>query len=118
MKSSVNCKAWKAKDSVWHILQTGKVNTYLENLKGFKAHVTKAFFINWIKDRVSLHGVTMHLTEEFIVEVMGLPKEGIKFSKKMNISNVAFKKFPKMDEEEKNMEKNGNFYELGQLKLV
>ena len=59
----------------------------------------------------------MHLIEDFIAEVMGLPKEGIKFNKETSISNVVFKKFPKMDEEEKNLEKNG-IYELGQIKGI
>ena len=60
----------------------------------------------------------MHLTKDFIVEVTGLPKEGLKFSKEMIISNAAFKKFPKMDVEEKNLEKNGDFYKLGQIKTI
>ena len=45
--------------------------------------------------------------EEFIAEIIGLPMEGIKFSKKTTISNVVFKKFPKMEAEEKNLEKLG-----------
>lgn len=45
------------------------------------------------------HGVTVHLTKDFITEVMGLPKDEIKFSKETIISNVAIKKFPKTTEE-------------------
>ena len=56
--------------------------------------------------------------EDFIAEVIGLHKEGIKFSKETTISNVVFNKFLEMDEEEKNLEKNGDFYELGQTKVI
>lgn len=80
------------------------MTSYLECLHGFKPHVTMAFFKNWTEDRVSLHGVIMNLMEDFIAEITGLPMEGIKFSKQTNISNVSFKKFPKTDAEEKNME--------------
>ena len=88
-------------------MQKGKVTNYLEHLHGFKPHVTIVFLKNWTEDRVSLHGVTVHLTKEFIAKVTGLPMEGIKFSKEISISNIAFKKFPKMEVEEKNLEKMG-----------
>ena len=65
-----------------------------------------------------MHGAMMHLSKDFIAKVTGLPKEGIKFSKEKSISNVPFNKFPNMDEEEKNLEKNGDFYELGQIKVI
>ena len=60
----------------------------------------------------------MHLTKDFIAKVTRLLKEGLKFSKEMSISNVAFRKFPKKDALEKNLEKNGDFYELGQIKVI
>ena len=59
-----------------------------------------------------MHAVIVNLTEYFIVEVMGLPKEGLNFSKETSISNAAFKKFPKTKDEENNLEKNEDFYEL------
>ena len=59
-----------------------------------------------------MHGVMVHLTKDFIVEVTRLLKEGIKFSKETSISNDAIKKFMKTEEEEKKLEKNGDFYEL------
>ena len=65
-----------------------------------------------------MHGVTMDLSEDFIAKVIGLPKEGIKFIKETNISNTTFKNFLKIDEEEKNLEKNGEFYEIGQIKVI
>ena len=77
-----------------------------------------AFFKNWVEDRVSLHGVMVHLTKDFISEVTRLPKEGLKFSKEMSISNATFKKFLKIDEEENNLEKNGDFYKLCQIKVI
>ena len=43
--------------------------------------------------------------------------EGIKFSNE-TISNVAFKKFSKMEVEEKKLEKNGDFYKLNQVKVI
>ena len=58
------------------------------------------------------------MTEDFIAEVTGLPKEGLKFSKETSISNVAFKKFPKIEAKEKKLEKNGDFYELNQIKVI
>ena len=64
-----------------------------------------------------MHHVTVQLTEDFIAEVIGLPKDGLKYSKKMSISNATFKKFPKT-EEEKKLEKNGDFYELNQIKVI
>lgn len=60
----------------------------------------------------------MKLLEEFVTEVTGLPMEGLKISKETNILNVAFKKFPKTDEEEKKLEKNVDFYNLSQIKLI
>jgi hypothetical protein len=113
-----NCKEWKEKASVWQILEKGNVTPYLEHLHGFKPHVTEAFLKNWFEDRVTMHGVTVHITEDFIAEVTGLPKEGMKFSKETGISNTTFKKFPKIEEEEKKMEKNGDFYELNQIKVI
>ena len=58
------------------------------------------------------------ISKDFIADVKGIPKEGIKFSKETNISNVVFKKFPKTNEGETNLEKNGDFYELGQIKTI
>ena len=75
------CDDWKARQDVWKILQKGKVVSFLEWLHGFKPHVTTAFFKNWVDDKVTLHRVTMKLTGEFIVEVIGIPMKGIKFSK-------------------------------------
>ena len=80
-----NCEAWKDCKEVWKILQKGNVTNYLERLKGCKPHITKAFFNNWSDDRVTLHGVTVNLSEDFIAEVTGLPKEGIKFTKQTSI---------------------------------
>ena len=57
----------------------------------------------------------VHVMEDFIAEVTRLPKEGIKFSKETSISNAVFKKFPKIENEEKSLEKNGDFYEQGQI---
>ena len=94
------------------------MTNYLEHIHGFKPHVTTMFFKNWTEDRVSLHGVTVHLMEEFIAEIIGLPMESIRFSKQMSISNAAFDKFPKTKAKEKNMEKNGDFYELDQIKTI
>ncbi len=61
-------------------------------------------------EKVTLHGVSVKLIEEFIAKVTGLPMKGIKFSKKTSISNAAYKKFLKMEEEELISEKNGDFY--------
>lgn len=91
---------------------------YLERLHGFKPRVTTAFFKNWVDDRVTLYGVIVKLMEEFIAEIMGLPMGGIKFSKQTNISNVAYKKFPKTDAEEKLLEKNGVFFDVEQKKGI
>ena len=77
-----------------------------------------AFVKTWIDERLTLHGVMVHLTEDFIAEVTGLPKEGIKFNKETGISNAAIKKFLKTKEEEKKLEKNGDFYELNQIKFI
>ena len=112
------CDNWKACQDVWRILQKGKVVSYLERLHGFKPHVTTAFFKNWVDDRVTLHGVTVKLTEEFIAEVMGLPMQGIKFSKQTSISNAAYEKFPKTDAEEKQLEKKGDFFDVEQIKGI
>ena len=60
----------------------------------------------------------VNLTEDFIVEVTGLLTDGLKCSKETSISNVAFKIFPKTKEEEKKLEKNGDFYELNQIKVI
>lgn len=60
----------------------------------------------------------MKLSEEFITEITGLPMEGLKFSKETSILNAALKKFPKTDEEDKNIEKNGDFYDLSQIKVI
>ena len=95
-----NYKYWKEKASTWKILEKGKVTPYLEQLHGFKPHVTEACFKNYFEERVILHGVTIHITKDFITKVTSLPKEGLKFSKEMTISNVAFKKLLKMEEEE------------------
>ena len=61
---------------------------------------------------MSLHGVIVKLMEDFIAEVTGLPMEGIKFTKQKRISNAAYKKFPKTEEEEKNLEKSGDFFDI------
>ena len=98
---------------VWEILKKKKkVTTYIEKLQGYKPQITNSFFKNWIADRVMIHGVTMKLSKEFIIEIMSLPMEGLKFSKETSILNAAFKKFPKIDEEEKRLDKNGDFYDL------
>ena len=76
--------------------------TCLECLHGYKPHIMGAFFKNWFEDRVNMHGVMVQLTKDFIAKVIGLPKEGIRFGKETSISNVAFKKFLKIEEEEKN----------------
>ena len=94
------------------------MTNYLEHLHRFKPHVTTAFFKNWTEDRVSLHGFTVHMSEKFIAEITGLPMEDIKFRKQTSILNVAFKKFPKTKAKEKNLEKNGDFYELDQIKTI
>ena len=91
--------------------------TYIERLHGYKTYIINSLFKNWFEDRVTLHGVTVKMTKKFIVDIMGLLMEGIKFSKETSISNVTFKKFPKMEAEEKNLEKNGDFYELNQIKV-
>ena len=67
----------------------------------------EAFFKNWFEERVNLHGVTVNLTKDFIAKVTGLPKEGLQFSKETSISNVAFKKFPKIEAKEKKLRKIG-----------
>ena len=90
---------------------------YIERLHGYKPHIIETFK-NWFEERVTLHGVMVNLTGEFIAELTGLPMEGIKFSKETSISNANFKKFPKMEAEEKNLEKNGDFYELNQIKVI
>ena len=113
-----SCEVWKERKDIWKILQKGNVTNYLERLKGCKPHITKAFFNNWSNDRVTLHGVTVTLSEDFIAEVSGLPKEGIKFTKQTSISNAAFKKFPKTKEEEKQLEKRGDFFDLYQIKEI
>ena len=113
-----SCEVWKERKDIWKILQKGNVTNYLERLKGCKPHITKAFFNNWANDRVTLHGVTVTLSEDFIAEVSGLPKEGIKFTKQTSISNAAFKKFPKTKEEEKQLEKRGDFFDLYQIKEI
>ena len=113
-----NCEVWKERKDIWKILQKGNVTNYLERLKGCKPHITKAFFNNWSNDRVTLHGVTVNLSEDFIVEITGLPKEGIKFTKQTSISNAAFNKFPKIKEEEKQLEKRGDFFDLYQIKEI
>ena len=84
-----NRKVWKAKAHVLQILEKGNVTPYLEHLHGFKPHITEDFVKKWIDERVTLHGITVCLTKDFIAEVIGLPKEGIKFSKETSISNVA-----------------------------
>ena len=116
-KESNNCKEWRVNSNVWDILKNGKVMAYIDKLQGYKPHITKSFK-NRIEDRVMLHGVTMKFSEEFITKIMGLPMEGLKFSKETSILNVSFKKFPKTNEEEKKMEKNGNFYDLIQIKVI
>lgn len=112
------CKYCKDKASIWKILEKGNVTPYLECLHGFKLHVIEAFFKNQFEERVILHGFMVHITEDFIAKVIGLLKEGLKFSKEMTISNVAFKKFSKTEEEEQKLEKNGDFYELKQIKVI
>ena len=54
----------------------------------------------------------MKLIEDFIARIMGLPTGGIKFSKQTSISNAAYKFFLKMDVEEKQLEKNGDFFDV------
>lgn len=103
---------------LWEILQKGKVMTYIERLHGYKPHITEIFFKNLFEERVTLHGVMVNLTEEFIFELTGLPMEGIKFSKETSISNMTFKKFPKTEAKEKNLEKNGDLYDLKQIKVI
>lgn len=58
------------------------------------------------------------MRENFVAKVTGLPKEGLKFRKETSISNATFKKFPKTKAEEKKLEKNGDFYELKQVKVI
>jgi hypothetical protein len=113
-----NCDVWKAKKEVWKILQNGNVTGFLERLNEFKPHITTVFFKNWSNDKVSLHGVTVKLTKEFIAEITGLPTTGIKFTKQTSISNAAFKKFPKTVVEEKQLEKSGDFFNLHQIKEI
>ena len=60
----------------------------------------------------------MNLMEDFIAEITGLPMGGIKFSKKTSISNAAYYKFPKTDEEEKCLEKKGDFFNVDQIKEI
>ena len=88
----------------------GKVTNYIEKLHGYKPHIIENFFKNWIEERVTLHGVMVNLSEKFIAEITGFPLEGLKFSKETSISNAAFKKILKTDDEEKNLEKSGDFY--------
>ena len=106
------CDDWKARKDVWKILQKGKVVTYLERLHGLKPHVTTAFFKNWVDDRVTLHGVTVKLMEDFIAKITRLSTGGIKFSKQTSISNAAYKKFSRTDAEEKKLKKNGDFFDV------
>lgn len=113
-----NCDDWKARKDVWKILQKGNVTTYLERLHGFKPHITMTFFKNWSDDRVTLHGVTVKLTEDFIAEIMGLPTVGIKFTKQTSILNAAYKKFPKTEAEEKQLEKSADFFDVQQIKEI
>ncbi len=94
------------------------MTTYIERLHGYKPHIIEVFFKKWFEDSITLHGVMVKLNEEFIAEVTWLPMEGIKFSKEISISNATFKKFPKMEAEEKNLEKNRDFYELNQIKVI
>ena len=56
--------------------------------------------------------------EDFIAKVTGLPMDGIKFTKQKRISNVVYKKFPKMEEEEKNLEKSRDFFDMDQIKTI
>lgn len=111
-KEPKNCDDWKDQKDVWNILQKGNVTSYMENLHGFKPHITTTFFKNWSDDKITLHGFTTKLIEDFIAEIMGLPMVGIKFTKQTSISNVAYKKFSKMEAEEKQLEKSGDFFDV------
>lgn len=91
---------------------------YIEKWHDFKPHITDDFFKNWSAERVTLHGVTMELIEEFIAKISGLPMEGLKFKKETNISNVVFKRFPKNEKEEKKLVKDGDFCDLDQIKVI
>ena len=63
------------------------------------------FFWNWKQDKVTMHGATIKLTEEFIAEITGLPMEGIKYKKDTSILNAMFKQFLKNEKEEKRLVK-------------
>ena len=52
------------------------------------------------------------------MEITGLPTSGIKFSKQTNISNAAYKKISKTDVEEKQLEKNGYFFNVEKIKGI
>lgn len=72
---------------MWEILQRCKVT--IEKLHGFKPHIKEFFLKNWSKERVSLDGVTVDLTEDFISEIISLYMEGMNFKKETSISNEA-----------------------------
>ena len=65
-----------------------------------------------------MYGVTMNLTLEFIVHIITLPVGELKVRKETSILNATFKKFQKTNDEEKWLVKNGDFFNLEQLKTI
>ena len=96
-QESMTCKEWKVKATVWDILAKGKMIEYIEKLHGYNPHIFEYFLKNWTEEMIIMYGVTMNLTEDFIVEITSLPKGGINFIKETSISNATFKKFLKDD---------------------
>ena len=44
------------------------------------------FFKNSYGEKVTMYGVSVSITKDFLVEITGLPNMGIKFKKEMSIS--------------------------------
>lgn len=100
------------KEDVWRQLEKGKVTTFIEKLHGHKQHVTERFYKEWEGNKVNLFGRQFTINAEVITEITGLPNEGMKFFKQKKVAEEVVRKFPKNDQEENDLEKVGNFYDL------
>jgi hypothetical protein len=93
-----DCK-WKEDKDVWRIMEKGHVHHFLQRLHGFDNDVTKAFVEGWDKGMVNLANKSFSLSLELLSKIIGLPLDGLKFSKEIKVRTKAYQKFPETDEE-------------------
>lgn len=90
----------------------------MEKLHGFDVVVTKVMVDTWNDGRVSIDGVTHHITEGLIADRTGFPQEGMNFYKEKKMSANVVNDFIKDEKEKNKLIKIDTYYDMESIKKL